>query len=320
MTASQTTHQPLEPVSEPGRPPVLTVPGGDWLDRNAETARHLLARHGSLLIRGLGLRKHDDFRTAGTALLGTLSVEREGFAPRDDLGGGLYSATKWPADQPMCMHHELSYSTAFPETLLLGCVRAPSSGGETALADAADVFDALPDDIREPFSEHGWILVRNYGELLGVDWREAFGTVDRAEVERRCAAGGVEWEWSADGSLRTTRRMPAVRVHPGTGRACWFNQVAFLNEWTMEPAVRDYLVAEFGRERGLPFTTYLGDGSPLDTATVDRINAVYDAHTVATPWRDGDLLLVDNTRTAHSRLPYTGDREIVAMLGPLTTR
>ncbi|GLZ39380.1 TauD/TfdA family dioxygenase [Actinokineospora sp. NBRC 105648] len=323
MTASQIISGTLEPALEPGRPPVLTVPPparAGWPERHAEAARAVAREHGSLLIRGLDLCEHSDFRVAGNALLGSLSIEREGFAPRDDHGGGLYSGTRWPADQPMCMHHELSYRTEFPELLAFGCVRAPEAGGETALADAADVFDALPADIRNPFSEHGWILTRNYGDLLGVDWRDAFGTSERTEVERRCAAAGIEFSWGPDDVLHTVQRMPAVRVDPNTGRRCWFNQVAFLNEWTMEPAVRDYLIAEFGREHGLPFTTYLGDGSPLDLETVDRINATYDAHTVSTPWRDGDLLLVDNTRTAHSRQPYRGDRTVVAMHGPLVHR
>ncbi|MBY8848169.1 hypothetical protein K7G98_05700 [Saccharothrix sp. MB29] len=34
--------------------------------------------------------------------------------------------------------------------------------------------------------------------------------------------------------------------HPGTGTPCWFNQIAFLNEHTMDPAVRDYLISELG--------------------------------------------------------------------------
>jgi hypothetical protein len=48
---------------------------------------------------------------------------------------------------------------------------------------------------------------------------------------------------------------------------------------------------------------------------VDVINEVYQRHTAATPWRRGDLLLVDNLRTAHSRQPYEGDREIVVAMG-----
>ena len=36
------------------------------------------------------------------------------------------------------------------------------------------------------------------------------------------------------------------------------------------------------------------------------LNEVYDANTAREPWQAGDLMLVDNVRTAHSREPYRG--------------
>lgn len=102
--------------------------------------------------------------------------------------------------------------------------------------------------------------------------------------------------------------------HPSGDLPCWFNQIAFLNEWTMEPEVREYLLDVYGPD-GLPFNTRFGDGDPIDADVVRIINEVYDAHTVREPWQDGDLLLVDNIRTAHSREPFEGPREVLAALG-----
>jgi alpha-ketoglutarate-dependent taurine dioxygenase len=51
---------------------------------------------------------------------------------------------------------------------------------------------------------------------------------------------------------------------------------------------------------------------------VELINQVYQAHTVREPWQAGDLMLVDNIRTAHSREAYVGPREIlVGMAEPV---
>ncbi len=48
------------------------------------------------------------------------------------------------------------------------------------------------------------------------------------------------------------------------------------------------------------------------------LNQAYEAHTVREPWQSGDLLLVDNIRTAHSREPYEGPREVlVALADPM---
>ncbi|MEK8145382.1 TauD/TfdA family dioxygenase [Streptomyces sp. M10(2022)] len=121
-------------------------------------------------------------------------------------------------------------------------------------------------------------------------------------MDRYCRTHGIEFQRFPGGAMQTRQTLPAVVEHPLTGRRCWFNQIAFLNEWTMDPSVREFLVGEFGPE-GLPFTTLLGDGTPLDPATVEVINETYEKHAVPVPFRDGDLLLVDNIGTSHSRDP-----------------
>ena len=65
---------------------------------------------------------------------------------------------------------------------------------------------------------------------------------------------------------------------------------------------------------GLPFNTRYGDGDPIGADVVATLNEVYERHTVRTPWRPGDLLLVDNIRCAHSREPFEGPREVLVGL------
>jgi alpha-ketoglutarate-dependent taurine dioxygenase len=51
---------------------------------------------------------------------------------------------------------------------------------------------------------------------------------------------------------------------------------------------------------------------------VQLLNHVYEVNTVREPWQAGDLMLVDNIRTAHSREAYEGPREIlVGMAEPV---
>ena len=107
--------------------------------------------------------------------------------------------------------------------------------------------------------------------------------------------------------------------HPVTGRRCWFNQIAFLNEATMAPEVREYLVEVYGRD-GLPFNTRFGNGDPIDADVVQMLTETYEANTAREPWQAGDLLLVDNISTAHSREAFEGPREVlVAMADPTRT-
>ncbi|RKT17067.1 alpha-ketoglutarate-dependent taurine dioxygenase [Streptomyces sp. 1114.5] len=301
-----------------GRPPVARLDGPvGALAGHRPAVDALVAEHGAVLLRGLSLPDAAAVQEAVRALTDEQMDEREPFAPRTAHLPGLYSSTEWPSDQPMCMHHELSYALRAPSRQVFGCLTAPAAGGAVALADGAAVLRDLPAELVERFERHGWELRRTHGGPVGVTWQEAFATTDRAEVERYCEENGVEFAWDADGRLRTRRVRPAVLRHPGTGERVWFNQIAFLNEWTMDPVVREYLLFECGPD-GLPFNTRCGDGTPLDRATVDLINEVYEAHTVREPWQDGDLLVVDNLRMAHSRDPYQGERRIaVALADPV---
>lgn len=290
---------------EVGRDPV------QWAERYREALRAAVAEHGAVLVRGLGLHDASEVSAVFRRLAPSgLMPDREAFATRQRYADGVYSSVKWPANQPMCMHHELSYALEFPGLLLFACLQAPSAGGVTGVADARRVLDAIPADIVQRFEREGWLLTRSYNEDIGASYEEAFGVTDRAAVESYCRAHAIEFAWQPDGELRTRQRRPAVVRHPVTGDRCWFNQVAFLNEWTIAPEVREYLVDVYGPD-GLPFNTRFGDGEPIGEDVVALLNEIYEDHTLRTPWEAGDLMLVDNTRTAHSREAYEGPREIL---------
>src|SRR6059036_1538653 len=297
----------------PGRPPMLRVDAIDdaprWADEHRDALRAAVVQHGSLLVRGLGLRD-----VAGTEAvfrrLGSLMTEREAFAPRRRYSEGVYSSTKWPPNQQMCMHHELSYLLEFAGLMLFACLSAPTAGGATAVADSPTVLQALPTELTERFEQEGWLLIRNYNEDIGASVAEAFGTDDRRTVESYCRGNAIEFEWQPDGGLRTHQRRSAVVRHPRTGRRCWFNQLAFLNEWTMEPELREYLIDIYG-EDGLPFNTRFGNGDPIGADIVQLIDEVYEKNTARERWQSGDLFLVDNVRTAHGRESFEGPREVL---------
>lgn len=312
----------LDVELRPGRPAVLhTGPVADpaaWAGEHRDALRDVVAAHGSVLVRGLGL----DERAAAGAVFAAIGdgpvAEREPFAQRRALGGDVWSATHWPETEPMCHHHEQSYVAEFPGLMQFACLTAPADNGATTVADAAAVLDALPADLVARVEREGWQLVRSYNDEIGASWQQAFGTDDTGAVERYCAANGIMAEWTADGGLRTRQRRDGVVTHPASGRRCWFNQIAFLSEWTMDPDVREFLLEDYGPD-GLPFTTRFGGGEPVGADVVETVNAVYRQLSVREPWQDGDLLVVDNVRAAHARETFSGPRGIVVgMTDPMT--
>lgn len=299
--------------TRPGSPALTIADGIGWLAERRDAVRAAVAELGALVVRGLDVHDVAGFSQICHMLCTELMAEREPFTARTAHHGAIYSATSWPKDQPMCMHHELSYALQVPSLQLFCCLTPPVEGGATELADGTAVLDDLPADLVERFGRVGWELSRTHNEVIGINWPEAFGTDDRDVIERYCAVNDIRPTWLADGELRTRRVRPAIIRHPLTGARVWFNQVAFLNEWTMQPAVREYLVSAFGADR-LPYNTRFGDGGLLDKDTVDGINDVYLAHTVRREWQAGDVLVVDNLRMAHSRAPFQGDRNVLVAL------
>ena len=130
------------------------------------------------------------------------------------------------------------------------------------------------------------MLTRSYNDEIGASFAEAFGTEDRSAVESYCRANAIGFAWQPDGGLRTWQRRSAVVHHPVTGQRCWFNQIAFLNEWTIDPEVREYLVDMYGAD-GLPFNTRYGNGDPIGEDVVLLLNQVYEENTVREQWQAG---------------------------------
>src|SRR5207244_5347472 len=179
---------------QPVKPPILRFSAtGDparWAAEHRNSLRAFVGEHGSLLVRGLGLRDAAETE-AVFRQLGSLKAEREAFAPRRRYSEGVYSSSKWPPNQHMCMHHELSYALEFPSLMMFACLTAPTDRGATPVADSPSVLQALPGELVERFERVGWLLIRNYNGEIGASVAEAFGTDDRRGVASYCRANAI---------------------------------------------------------------------------------------------------------------------------------
>src|SRR5436305_14984770 len=150
---------------QPGKPPMVRVESGaqdssspaNWAAGHRNALRAVVAEHGSVLIRGLGLRDAAETSAVFQRLAVSLMPEKEAFAPREPHPGGLYSATPWPPNHQMCMHHELSYRLEFPVLMLFACRRARTSGGATAASHPPTVPAAPPAHPGPRIVRAGWL-------------------------------------------------------------------------------------------------------------------------------------------------------------------
>jgi alpha-ketoglutarate-dependent taurine dioxygenase len=290
-----------------------------WARNQTALIENYLSEYGAILFRGFGLAGQQDLEQFVNAISLELMPYMEGATPRKRLGDNIYTATEFPAEHTIAVHNELSYVMTWPLKICFFCLKPAEKGGETPICDVRKVLPRIDHAIRQRFIKHGWMLVRNFSEGLGLPWQTVFHTNDKAQVERYCREARISYQWKGNNHLSTRQLRPAVAVHPKTGNAVWFNHIAFWHISSLPPDVRQVLLINF-RDDELPFNTYYGDGSVIEDQVIDELRQAYDSETVCFAWEKGDLLLLDNMLVAHGRNPYSGDRRILVSMGEPYTR
>ncbi|TCJ94955.1 TauD/TfdA family dioxygenase [Nocardia alba] len=306
----------IDTPSAPLAIPFVVDGAGPALDRlraDRTALRDRLTEHGAVLLRGFDVGGTDGFESCVRAISGELLTYVEQSSPRTRIKGNVYTSTEYPQHAEIPLHNEMSYQAIWPLTLFFHCVEPPQTQGATPLSSTRRVYELIDPAVRAEFERRRWMVVRNYGEDIGLRWWTAFGTEDRREVERLCAAGGVEPEWREGNALRTTAVRDVVHRHPKTGVPLWFNHIVLFHESSLAPTVREGLLDIYGCD-GLPNNTYYGDGAPIPDEVVAHLRQCYRDASTRFDYRRDDLLIVDNMATAHGREPFTGPRRIAVAM------
>lgn len=324
VNLSQESIVRTETLYPESRLPLLITPAEGGLDIAAWAASNRgfieanLFKHGGLLFRGFNVGTPVEFEQFGKSVCGELLEYRERSSPRTQVNGRIYSSTDYPPDHGIFLHNENSYQNSWPLKILFFCETPAEHGGETPIADCRRVFERIDPAIKKRFIEKKWMYVRNFGYGFGLDWQTVFQTTDKAAVEEHCRRNGIDCEWKDNDRLRTRAIRPSVAVHPRTKEATWFNHATFFHVSTLEPPVYELLRKEFAEE-DLPTNTFYGDGSQIEPSVLDELREAYLRETILFPWKQGDILMLDNMLTAHGRSSFSGPRRIlVAMAEPVT--
>lgn len=310
----------VKPYFDDGPYPVLVKPAiegtplAPWAAENRDWIEQLFWDKRSLLFRGWDLGGTEGFEQVVDAVsFGERLAYKDRSTPRKTYGDRIYNATVYPNDQTINLHNEGSYWLAWSLKAVFACVTASETGGETPGADVHAVHERIDPEIREEFRRRKVMYVRNYNDGFGLDWQTVFQTDTVDGVEEYARENRIELEWKGGERLRTRQIRPAVRTHPKTGEALWFNHAAFFHISSRDPSVREALEGEFARE-DLPYNTYYGDGGEISDDVVRHVLDAYEAEKFMFRWHEGDVHLFDNMRLAHGRQPYTGDRLILVAL------
>jgi alpha-ketoglutarate-dependent taurine dioxygenase len=285
-----------------------------WYKQEQAYIDQKLIEHGAILFRGFDINTPSAFARLTRAVAPGLMDCIDDNGPRTRIASGIYTSTEYPPEYRLSMHSEYAYSQNFPARLFFCCVVEPKSGGQTPIADNRKILGKLPPEIVEEFTRKRVTYLRNLhgGNGFGLSWQTAFQTGDRAAVEEHCRRLSIGVDWKSDGGLRLEHTFDGVITHPRTGERVWFNQAPQFHPSDYPTDIYQSILRSYkGKEDEMPQTAYFGDGSPINISALREIRETMFKQAVVFPWRQGDVLMIDNVLVCHGRMPYAGERKIL---------
>ncbi|MDN5217523.1 TauD/TfdA family dioxygenase [Fulvivirgaceae bacterium BMA12] len=290
----------------------------EWFSENRDFVENKLLEVGAIYFKGTQINTIEDFDKVMKFLTPNAPSFLDGNSPRTKHTSKVYNASEYDASAAIHLHTEYSYSKIWPLKIYFCCIKPAASGGETTVADCRVVLKEIDPDVVDEFQKKGISYIRNLhsGQGFGPSWQEAFETNDKHFMEKYCKENGIQVFWQKDGSVRLIQDRPAIRNHPVTGERLWFNQVdQFYPLVYGEEMYQVLMMMSDNDVDALPMYSRYGDGSEIQKESIDEIMRVLTKEAIPVPWQRGNLLMVDNMLALHGRLPYSGERKILAAMG-----
>lgn len=285
-----------------------------------------LARHGTLLFRGLPIHSAEDFSKFALSF---------GYKPHEIIGivvdrpllaPNVAPANEAPKEVLIYNHNESPQVPHAPEYIFFYGHHAPKSGGESPISSSLELFNRaqqeIPDFIAEVAEkgilsrvtyktekqyEGGSTLRQAFGkEIVEGDDEDAKKRKIEAQIERYGRGKYTTWDWTDDG-LVLTHRLPVIRTQPGTNLPSLFTGLA--SYWKRAQVDLD-------ARRNVTQQLY-GDGSVIPEKYLAHLAKITDEIRVLHRWQEGDVLVYDNIIAQHGREPWQGDQSDRVVLASL---
>lgn len=296
------------------------------LFHNKQQIQQLLLKHGALLFRDMPVTSASQFSNViETFNFGKFVNYIGGDSPRVIVEKQVYTSTEAPPSFRILLHQELSYIKNFPNHIYFFCEIAPQDRGETVIADARRVHQALDPEVKKIFHEKGLTYISHYhykSKIMNLinpshkSWIDVFETNDKAEVEKKCLENDFQWRWMHNDWLEIKQTRPALLEHPLTKDTVWFNQAHLYDFNPQHLGWLNYIGAKilyFRKDKLLHDITF-ANGERIPRKYLSHIMDVLSENTIAFPWKKGDVMVLDNILAMHGRAPFTGKRRILAAM------
>lgn len=300
---------------------------------------HQLGHKGVVLFRGFAC---DDLEFFSKAIelcnLGTRCSTKDYDIPRTLLPHEIYTSSDFPAHISLPLHHEKPRSKKPPNHLYFCCAAPAEQGGGTLFADAAAIWQNIPQAIQTKIKTYGvvyrqffhgktmkaYLLNTVFGKHNARGWSDYYKTHNKNEVEQKLSESQLSWIWQGS-DLVVTNHLPGAVTHPLTGQELWFNSANYLNAYDnlLYGALEALSLSKYWLSRYLiamdmlPIVCHYGNGDAFSPKDIKDINQVIKQHTWVLNWQKGDFIIVDNFTLMHGKESHKGNRLLYSCMTEL---
>jgi len=278
-----------------------------------ESLENMMMKHGAILLRGFPIKSPQDFAECVKSI-GYENFPYEGGVAvrRSVVGNIVYTANESPGHLKIPFHHEMTYAPNPPHKIFFYCDNPPDTDGQTPILHSHNLYNKITEhypEFVEKLEKCGFIWHTRKtphdrsDSIAGRGWKSSYSVTTKEELEEKLREKKLTWRWEENDVLvEKTAPRQAIKIDERTGKKQFFNHILGLT------IVKD----EYNPpEKILSF----GDDTPFDDLKIiHKIIAITQEEKVQFSWQQGDILLIDNITTMHSRENFTGDRRILASL------
>eukprot|EP00239_Pterosperma_sp_CCMP1384_P002918 CAMPEP_0197850592 /NCGR_PEP_ID=MMETSP1438-20131217/15793_1 /TAXON_ID=1461541 /ORGANISM="Pterosperma sp., Strain CCMP1384" /LENGTH=429 /DNA_ID=CAMNT_0043463827 /DNA_START=126 /DNA_END=1415 /DNA_ORIENTATION=+ len=237
-----------------------------------------------------------------------------------------------PKKLPVEFHNEMAYANTYPSRIAFGMFACSEDyvGGETRLCDdvlLTELLDNHP-ELYEKMKTLGVQYVRNLKDKEDSDlehltsWQGAFLVNDWEEAKDLVAKNPHNVLKADTSPLQQRTWRPLFHKHPVLDKdllfcsilnrhATWFEQPGYA-EPDQTPVPSEEYAGVPLNER--PYHMLWGDGSELTTEEINVIRHLHAEAEIRVKLNAGDVLIADNLRLQHGRMPWKGSVRQLGLL------
>lgn len=288
----------------------------EWQRKHEHLLHKSLCQHGAVLLRGFDVRERASFATFVKNSCGDLIDDYGDLTSEsaDISDEAIYSATIYPEHQPIHFHNESAHTYHWPRYLFFYCEQAAEQGGATRVVDSQRVLNNLDPELKKHLREQRITYVRTHHLDIDTSWQAFYGTDDPCEVEILCREAGHTFHWVNRETFQTRITLPVINQHPEFNTELLFHQLFLFHPYCLDNDTRTSVQSVYDKST-LPRWVEWENGEPIDDELIQTLLRLYEDHAIDVEWQQGDVLLVDNARIAHSRQAFYGNRRILVAMG-----